>query len=38
MSIIIVGIGNEDFTDMEELDGDLGLKDDDGNVALRDLV
>lgn len=38
MSIIIVGIGNEDFSDMVELDGDMGLTDDDGNVAERDLV
>lgn len=38
MSIIIIGIGNEDFTDMVELDGDLGLVDDSGNIAERDLV
>ncbi len=33
MSIIIVGIGNEDFREMEVLDGDDGLVDDDGNIA-----
>jgi hypothetical protein len=38
MSIIIVGIGNEDFSGMIELDGDQGLVDDAGNHAQRDLV
>lgn len=38
-SIIIVGIGDEDFTLMEDLDSDKGLlKDDDGNEAARDIV
>lgn len=31
MSIIIVGIGDEDFSDMIELDGDDGLSDEEGN-------
>ena len=33
MSIIIVGIGEEDFSDMIELDGDNGLADEEGNHA-----
>jgi hypothetical protein len=33
MSILIVGIGNEDFSEMEILDGDDGLLDEDGNAA-----
>jgi len=38
LSIIIVGIGDADFTNMEILDGDEGLWDQDGNKAQRDLV
>lgn len=39
MSIIIVGVGNADFESMEELDSDQkALVDDDGNVAVRDIV
>jgi vacuolar-type H+-ATPase subunit F/Vma7 len=38
-SIIIVGVGNADFSNMEQLDGDDGLlRDHMGNVASRDLV
>ena len=38
-SIIIVGIGNADFSAMEELDGELGiLRDDLGTRCARDLV
>ena len=38
-SIIIVGLGNEDFAEMEALDSDKKkLKDDDGNVTFRDIV
>lgn len=33
MSIIIIGIGNEDFTNMEILDGDEGLHDSRGRKA-----
>ena len=39
LSIIIVGIGNADFSSMSELDGDEGkLKDENGNKAVRDIV
>ena len=39
MSIIIVGVGDVDFEDMEELDGDLvRLTASDGQVAERDIV
>ena len=38
LSIIIIGVGNADFTNMEILDGDDGLWDDNGNKATRDIV
>lgn len=39
MSIIIVGVGNDSFDKMEELDGDKGqLVDDSGKKAVRDVV
>ncbi|XP_004600855.1 copine-7 isoform X1 [Sorex araneus] len=39
MSIIIVGVGNADFTDMQILDGDDGvLRSPRGEPALRDIV
>lgn len=38
LSIIIIGIGNADFTNMEILDGDKGLVDSSGRKAERDLV
>jgi len=38
LSIIIVGIGNADFTKMEILDGDAGLCNSRGQRATRDLV
>lgn len=39
LSIIIVGVGNADFSSMNELDGDGGmLKDEIGNKAARDIV
>lgn len=39
MSIIIVGVGNADFTDMHVLDGDDGvLRSPRGEPALRDIV
>lgn len=39
ISIVIVGVGNADFTAMQELDGDDGpLKDRKGNRAVRDIV
>ncbi len=38
LSIIIVGIGSEDFTKMEILDGDDGLFNSNGIKAPRDLV
>lgn len=39
VSIIIVGLGNEDFEKMEILDGDHGrLIDSKGNIAKKDLV
>lgn len=38
LSIIIIGIGNEDFSNMTVLDGDNGLVDNQGRKAVRDLV
>jgi len=38
ISIIIIGIGETDFSNMEVLDGDDGLWDNNGNKAERDLV
>lgn len=38
MSIIIVGVGEDEFTNMHELDGDDGLVDSRGKSAARDLV
>ncbi|KAL4499199.1 hypothetical protein ABPG72_006785 [Tetrahymena utriculariae] len=38
LSIIIVGIGNADFNNMDILDGDNGLIDSNGRKAQRDLV
>lgn len=38
LSIIIIGIGNADFTNMDILDGDEGLWDSAGRKAQRDLV
>jgi len=38
LSIIIIGVGDADFTDMEILDGDSGLMDHNGVKAVRDLV
>jgi len=38
LSIIIVGVGNGDFTNMEILDGDFGLVNSKGEKAKRDLV
>ncbi len=38
LSIIIVGIGNADFTKMVVLDGDEGLYNNRGDKAMRDLV
>ncbi len=38
MSIIIVGVGNADFTNMIELDGDNGLLSYNNKVAKRDIV
>ena len=38
-SIIIIGVGNADFSGMNELDGDGALlKDDNGNACERDVV
>lgn len=38
-SAVIVGVGNGDFQDMEELDADAAvLTDLDGNEAIRDVV
>lgn len=38
ISVIIVGIGNEDFTFMDQLDADkVVLSDDSGRVAARDI-
>lgn len=39
MSLIIVGVGNADFTDMNELDGDSGvLRSPSGEPVKRDIV
>ncbi len=38
MSIIIIGIGNENFKQMVQLDGDEGLYNNQGVKAQRDLV
>lgn len=39
ISIIIVGVGNSDFSLMEELDGDdIPIKDSKGNIVSRDIV
>lgn len=38
LSIIIVGIGNADFSNMNILDGDNGLFDSKGRKAQRDIV
>ena len=38
MSIIIVGIGNADFSSMNELDSDTGLMSANGRTASRDIV
>lgn len=38
-SVIIIGVGQEDFEDMRELDGDQDLLiDDDDRMADRDIV
>jgi hypothetical protein len=38
LSIIIVGVGNADFTNMNKLDGDNGLYSSNGKRAARDIV
>jgi len=38
LSIIIVGVGNADFTNMNRLDGDNGLYSSKGVMAPRDIV
>ena len=38
MSVIIVGVGNEDFSAMDALDADNGLLRSNGQIALRDIV
>jgi hypothetical protein len=38
LSVIIVGVGSADFSNMNRLDGDNGLYDTNGNKALRDIV
>ena len=38
LSIIIVGIGSADFTNMNRLDGDEGLYNSKGQRAPRDIV
>jgi hypothetical protein len=39
LSIVIVGVGNADFADMNTLDGDdVTLRDSKGNTAVRDIV
>ncbi len=38
LSIIIVGVGNADFTNMNTLDGDNGLYNSKGVKANRDIV
>ena len=38
LSIIIVGVGNAEFTNMVRLDGDNGLYNSKGQKAMRDIV
>jgi hypothetical protein len=38
LSIIVVGVGNADFANMEKLDGDNGLYNSKGKKAARDIV
>jgi hypothetical protein len=38
MSVIIIGVGNEDFSAMNQLDADNGLLKSKGQTALRDIV
>lgn len=38
LSLIIVGVGNAEFTNMERLDGDSGLYSSNGKKAMRDIV
>ena len=38
LSLIIVGIGNADFSNMDTLDGDNGLYNKKGQKAARDIV
>lgn len=38
LSLIIVGIGNAEFSNMERLDGDNGLYSTNGKKAQRDIV
>lgn len=38
LSLIIVGVGNAEFTNMERLDGDNGLYASNGKKAARDIV
>ena len=38
ISLIIVGIGNADFSNMNELDGDGGLNSSNGQKCQRDIV
>lgn len=38
LSIIIVGVGNADFSNMSRLDGDGGLYSSKGVKAMRDIV
>ena len=38
LSIIIVGVGNAEFSNMERLDGDNGLYNSKGQRAMRDIV
>ena len=37
-SVIIVGVGNEQFLGMQELDGDGGRLQSNGRAAVRDIV
>lgn len=37
-SVIIVGVGNADFSNMQKLDGDGGLYNSQGQRAARDIV
>jgi len=38
LSVIIVGVGNAEFTNMVRLDGDNGLYSNQGKKAARDIV